>query len=234
MRVLVVEDHQKTAALIARGLREHAYAVDVAGTGGDGVWFGTDHDYDVVILDVMLPDLDGFAVLAELRAASRWAPVLLLTARASVPDRIHGLDSGADDYLVKPFAFGELLARVRALARRGTQPRPSTLTVGDLIIDPASLAVRRGMVPIRLTAKEFALLEMLARRAGQVVPRADLLSQCWDEAFDGDSNVLDVFIRSLRQKIDRPFGRQSIETVRGVGYRLSPGGEPCGSPSAPG
>lgn len=228
MRVLVVEDHQKTAALIARGLREHAYAVDVAGTGSDGVWLGTTHDYDVMILDVMLPDIDGFAVLDELRASARWAPVLLLTARASVPDRIHGLDSGADDYLVKPFSFGELLARVRALTRRGSQPRPATLTVDDLTIDPASRAVHRGTAPIRLTAKEFALLEILARRAGQVVPRADLLARCWDDAFDGDSNVLDVFIRYLRQKIDRPFGRQSIETVRGVGYRLRSGGGPCG------
>jgi len=228
MRVLVVEDHQKTAALIARGLREHAYAVDVAGTGRDGVWLGTAHDYDLMILDVMLPDIDGFAVLEELRTSGRWAPVLLLTARASVPDRIHGLDSGADDYLVKPFSFGELLARARALIRRGSRPRPATLTVDDLTIDPASRAVHRGAAPIRLTAKEFALLEVLARRAGEVVPRADLLARCWDDAFDGDSNVLDVFIRYLRQKIDRPFGRQSIETVRGVGYRLRSGERPCG------
>jgi two-component system, OmpR family, response regulator len=228
MRVLVVEDHQKTAALIARGLREHAYAVDVAGTGRDGVWLGAAHDYDLMILDVMLPDIDGFAVLEELRASGRWAPVLLLTARASVPDRIHGLDSGADDYLVKPFSFGELLARARALIRRGSRPRPATLTVDDLTIDPASRAVHRGAAPIRLTAKEFALLEVLARRAGEVVPRADLLARCWDDAFDGDSNVLDVFIRYLRQKIDRPFGRQSIETVRGVGYRLRSGERPCG------
>jgi two-component system OmpR family response regulator len=228
MRVLVVEDHQKTAALIARGLREHAYAVDVAGTGRDGVWLGTAHDYDLMILDVMLPDIDGFAVLEELRASGRWAPVLLLTARASVPDRIHGLDSGADDYLVKPFSFGELLARARALIRRGSRPRPATLTVDDLTIDPASRAVHRGAAPIRLTAKEFALLEVLARRAGEVVPRADLLARCWDDAFDGDSNVLDVFIRYLRQKIDRPFGRQSVETVRGVGYRLRSGERPCG------
>jgi two-component system OmpR family response regulator len=228
MRVLVVEDHQKTAALIARGLREHAYAVDVAGTGRDGVWLGTAHDYDLMILDVMLPDIDGFAVLEELRASGRWAPVLLLTARASVPDRIHGLDSGADDYLVKPFSFGELLARARALIRRESRPRPTTLTVDDLTIDPASHAVHRGAAPIRLTAKEFALLEVLARRAGEVVPRAELLARCWDDAFDGDSNVLDVFIRYLRQKIDRPFGRQSIETVRGVGYRLRSGERPCG------
>jgi two-component system OmpR family response regulator len=228
MRVLVVEDHQKTAALIARGLREHAYAVDVAGTGRDGVWLGTAHDYDLMILDVMLPDIDGFAVLEELRASGRWAPVLLLTARTSVPDRIHGLDSGADDYLVKPFSFGELLARARALIRRESQPRPTTLTVDDLTIDPASHAVHRGAAPIRLTAKEFALLEILARRADEVVPRADLLARCWDDAFDGDSNVLDVFIRYLRQKIDRPFGRQSIETVRGVGYRLRSGERPCG------
>jgi two-component system, OmpR family, response regulator len=227
MRVLVVEDHRKTSALIARGLREHAYAVDEAATGTDGVWRGMTHDYDVMIVDVMLPDIDGFAVLRELRASGRWAPVLMLTARASVPDRVHGLDSGADDYLVKPFSFGELLARVRALTRRGTRPRPATLAVGDLTLDPATRAVHRGTAPVRLTAKEFALLEILARRADQVVPRADLLARCWDDAFDGDSNVLDVYIRYLREKIDRPFGRQSIETVRGVGYRLRSGGEPC-------
>ena len=222
MRVLVVEDHPKTAALIARGLREHSYAVDVALTGGDGVWLGREHHYDAVILDVMLPDVTGFAVLGQLRAAGRWAPVLMLTARSSVPDRIRGLDGGADDYLVKPFSFSELLARLRALVRRGATPRPAVLTVGDLAVDPASRAVQRGGVAIRLTAKEFALLEILARRAGDTVPRGELLQRCWDTAFDGDPNILDVYIRHLREKIDRPFGQRSIETVRGVGYRLAP------------
>jgi two-component system OmpR family response regulator len=221
MRVLVVEDHPKTSALMARGLREHSYAVDVARTGGEGVWLGRENHYDAVILDVMLPDLDGFTVLSQLRAAGRWAPVLMLTARSSVPDRVRGLDQGADDYLVKPFAFSELLARLRALARRGAPPRPATLTVGDLVLDPASRTVRRGGVPIRLTAKEFALLEILACHAGDAVARRELLERCWDTAFDGDPNILDVYIGFLRRKIDRPFGCASIQTVRGVGYRLS-------------
>ncbi len=221
MRVLVVEDHPKTSALIARGLREHAFAVDVAINGSDGIWLGREISYDAVILDVMLPGMDGFAVLDQLRRSGCWAPVLMLTARSSVPDRVRGLDGGADDYLVKPFSFEELLARLRALARRGAPPRPAVLTVGDLVVDPASRSVHRGRVPIRLTAKEFALLEILARRAGDTVPRAELLRRCWDDAFDGDPNVLDVYIRYLRHKIDRPFGSRSIETVRGVGYRLA-------------
>jgi two-component system OmpR family response regulator len=222
MRVLLVEDHPKTSALVARGLREHSYAVDVALTGSDGVWLGQENHYDAVVLDVMLPDTDGFTVLRQLRAAGRWAPVLMLTARSSVPDRVRGLDEGADDYLVKPFSFSELLARLRALARRGAPPRPAILTAGDLVLDPASRAVRRGDVPIGLTAKEFAILEILAARAGDTVHRRELLARCWDHAFDGDPNVLDVYIRYLRRKIDLPFGLRSIETVRGVGYRLNP------------
>jgi two-component system OmpR family response regulator len=221
MRVLLVEDHPKTGALMARGLREHSYAVDVALTGSDGIWLGRENHYDAVILDVMLPDVDGFTVLSQLREAGRWAPVLMLTARSSVPDRIRGLDGGADDYLVKPFSFGELLARLRALVRRGATPRPAMLTAGDLVLDPAAHAVARGGVPIRLTAKEYALLEVLARRAGDIVPRRELLGHCWDAAFDGDPNILDVYIGNLRRKIDRPFGCQSIQTVRGVGYRLT-------------
>lgn len=223
MRVLVVEDHPKTSALVTRGLREHSYAVDVALTGGDGIWLGQENDYDAVVLDVMLPDLDGFAVLSALRAAGRWAPVLMLTARSSVPDRVRGLDGGADDYLVKPFSFSELLARLRALVRRGAMPRPTTITAGDLVLDPASRSVRRGSVSIQLTAKEFALLEILASRAGDTVTRRELLERCWDTAFDGDPNILDVYIRFLRRKVDRPFGCESIQTVRGVGYRLNPG-----------
>jgi DNA-binding response OmpR family regulator len=221
MRVLVVEDHAKTAALMARGLRERSYAVDVALTGGDGIWLGRENHYDAVILDVMLPDVDGFTVLGQLRAAGRWAPVLMLTARSAVHDRVRGLDEGADDYLVKPFSFSELLARLRALVRRGAAPRPAVVTAGDLFLDPASHAVCRGTVAIRLTAKEFALLEVLASRAGDTVSRGELLARCWDAAFDGDPNILDVYIRHLRTKIDRPFGCQSIETVRGVGYRMN-------------
>lgn len=218
MRVLVVEDHQKTAALIARGLREHAYAVDVAGTGSDGVWLGTAHDYAVMILDVMLPDIDGFAVLEELRGAGCWAPVLLLTARASVPDRIHGLDSGADDYLVKPFAFSELLARIRTILRRGSKLQPALLRVGDLEIDLTQHRASRGGKRLDLTPKEFALLSLLARRQGEVLTRTVIADQVWDMNFDSHTNVVDVHMRRLRLKVDECFGRKLIRTVRGVGY----------------
>jgi len=223
VRILVVEDHPKTAALIARGLREQTYSVDVAASGEEALWLGREHRYDAVLLDVMLPDQDGFTVLEELRQAECWAPVVMVTARSSVEDRIRGLDGGADDYLVKPFSFEELLARVRAVARRGHVPRPTALVVGDLVIDPATHAVSRAAAPIHLTPKEFALLEYLARRADEVVPRRELLEACWDFAFSGDPNVLDVFIRTLRLKVDRPFGCRSIKTVRGIGYRLDTG-----------
>jgi two-component system, OmpR family, response regulator len=220
MRLLVVEDESKMADLLRRGLREDGFAVDLAANGEDGSWMGTENDYDVILLDVMLPDIDGFEVCRRLRAAGRWAPILMLTARAGVQDRVAGLDAGADDYLTKPFSFDELLARVRALLRRGPSERPPVLSVGDLVLDPATRRVSRGDNEIDLTPKEFALLDLFLRNAGEALSRARILEHVWDFAYDGDSNVVDVYIRYLREKIDRPFGRRSIETVRGVGYRL--------------
>ena len=212
------------AALVRRGLEEEGYAVDVANDGEEAVWLGRENPYDAIVLDVMLgagaTALDGFEVCRRLRLADRWSPVLMLTARDAVHDRVRGLDAGADDYLTKPFSFEELLARVRALIRRGTEQRPTTLVVGELRLDPASHEVWRNDRPIELTSKEFALLEFLMRRAGEVLTRAALIEHVWDFAYEGDSNVVDVHIRNLRMKIDRPFGRASLETVRRVGYRL--------------
>ena len=220
MRILVVEDETKMAALLKRGLEEEGYAVDIAATGTDGLWAGTENPYDAIVLDVMLPELDGFAVCRELRSRGRWAPVLMLTARDDVRDRVEGLDAGADDYLVKPFSFSELLARVRALMRRGAGERPAVLAVGDLELDPATRRVHRGAVEVVLTPKEFALLELFLRHPGEVLSRTRILEHVWDFAFGSDSNVVDVYVRYLREKVDRPFGRDSIETVRGAGYRL--------------
>ena len=220
MRVLVVEDTVRMGRLIQRGLREQGYAVDLAQTGEDGLWLASENPYDVVVLDVGLPDLDGFEVCRRLRGGERWMPVLMLTARDAVDDRVTGLDSGADDYLVKPFDFIELLARVRALVRRGAPDRPATLRVGDLSLDPATHRVARGDVGVELTAKEFAMLELFMRRPGEVLSRMWLLEHAWDFAYEGGSNIVDVYIRYLRGKIDRPFHRHSLETVRGAGYRL--------------
>ncbi len=220
MRVLVVEDETKMAGLLRRGLTEEGYAVEIAANGTDGLWAATESDYDAVILDLMLPDLSGLEVCRQLRSRGRWAPVLMLTARDGVADRVAGLDAGADDYLVKPFAFSELFARLRALVRRGPSERPPELVVGDLVLDPAARSVARGGVRVDLTAKEFALLEFLMQRAGVVLSRTRILEHVWDFAYEGDSNVVDVYIRYLRDKVDRPFGRRSIETVRGAGYRL--------------
>jgi two-component system OmpR family response regulator len=220
VRVLIVEDEVRMASLIRRGLAGEGLAADVAGSGEDALWMAPAHDYDVVVLDVMLPDLDGFEVCRRLRAGGVWSPVLMLTARDSVDDRVAGLDSGADDYLVKPFAFAELLARLRALGRRGETGRPTVLAVGDLRLDPATREVSRGSQPIALSAKEFALLETFMRRAGEVLSRLHLLEHAWDFAYENRSNVVDVYVRRLRRKIDEPFGRGSLETVRGVGYRL--------------
>jgi two-component system, OmpR family, response regulator len=223
MRVLVVEDEVKMAGLLKRALEEEGYAVDVAGRGEDALWFGTENPYDAIVLDVMLPDLDGFEVSRRLRRAGRWSPVLMLTARDAVADRVAGLDAGADDYLTKPFSFAELLARLRALVRRGAAERPPVLLVGDLSLDPARRTVARDGTAIDLTAREFALLEFLMRHAGEVLTRTQLIEHVWDFAYDGDSNVVDVYIRYLRNKVDRPFGRDSIRTVRGAGYRLEDG-----------
>ena len=224
VRVLVVEDEVKMAGLLKRGLEEEGYAVDVAGNGSDAVWLGTENPYDAIVLDVMLPDQDGFEVCRQLRAGGRWAPVLMLTARDAVPDRVAGLDAGADDYLTKPFSFTELFARLRAVVRRGVAERPAVLRVGDLVLDPATKKVIRANTPVDLTAKEFALLEYFMRHPGEVLGRTRIIEHVWDFAYEGDSNVVDVYVRYLREKIDRPFGRDSIETVRGTGYRLGEGG----------
>ena len=208
------------AGLLKRGLEEEGYAVDTATDGAEAVWLGIENPYDAVILDVMLPDLDGFEVCRKLREAGVWSPVIMLTARDAVADRVSGLDAGADDYLTKPFSFAELLARLRALIRRGAQERPPVLSCGDLILDPSTKKVARGEAGIDLTAKEFALLEFFMRHPGEVLSRTRLIEHVWDFAYNGDSNVVDVYVRYLREKVDRPFGRDSIQTVRGSGYRL--------------
>jgi two-component system OmpR family response regulator len=220
VRILVVEDERRMAALLKRGLTEEGYAVDHAAVGEEGVWLATENPYDAIVLDVLLPDLDGFEVCRRIREARRWAPILMLTARDGVADRVHGLDAGADDYLTKPFAYAELLARLRALIRRGVHERPAAISVGDLTLDPATKAVRRGDRQVALTPKEFSLLEYFMRHPGQVLTRTRILEHVWDFAFEGDSNVIEVYVRYLREKVDRPFGRRSLETVRGVGYRL--------------
>jgi two-component system OmpR family response regulator len=220
VRVLVVEDEVRMAALLERGLREEGYAVDVAADGTDGLWLATEHDYDAIVLDVMLPGLDGFEVCRRAREAGRWAPVLLLTARDAVDDRVRGLDVGADDYLTKPFSFAELAARLRALIRRGRTERPSVLQSGDLRLDPATHRAWRGSTELKLSPKEMALLDLLMRKVGEVVTRTQILDHVWDFAYDGTSNVVDQYIAYLRRKVDRPFGLADIETVRGFGYRL--------------
>jgi two-component system OmpR family response regulator len=220
MRVLVIEDHRRMAELIGRGLRRESYAVDIAASGTAGIRMARANDYDAIVLDLMLPDIDGFAVLRDLRGRGRWAPVLVLTARDAIDDRVEGLDAGADDYLTKPFAFAELSARLRALVRREPAPRPAVVSVGDLTLDPASHEVRRGAASVTLTPKEFALLHLFMRHPGVVLTRETLLEHAWDISYEGESNVVDVYVRYLREKIDRPFDRRSLETVRGVGYRL--------------
>jgi two-component system OmpR family response regulator len=220
MRLLVVEDSPKMASLLRRGLTEEGYAVDVVANGVDGVWLATEESFDAILLDVVLPDIDGFEVCRRLRRAGRWAPLLMLTARDDVSDRVRGLDAGADDYLTKPFAFEELFARVRSLVRRGPHERLPLLVIGDLVLDPAEHSVRRGNQPVSLTPREFALLHYFMQHPGDALTRARLLEHVWDFAFDGDPNIVDVYVGYLREKIDRPFGRASLETVRGVGYRL--------------
>jgi two-component system OmpR family response regulator len=223
MRILVVEDEKKMAALIRRGLREEGFSVDVAERGEDALWRAGATDYDGIVLDVMLPGIDGFETCRRLRDDGVWAPVLMLTARDAVEDRVAGLDGGADDYLVKPFSFAELLARLRALARRGPVDRPTVLEVGDLRLDPATRQVWRGDTEVALSTKEFALLEAFMRRPGEVLSRYQLLEHAWDYAYENRSNIVDVYVRYLREKLDRPFGVKSIETVRGAGYRLREG-----------
>jgi two-component system, OmpR family, response regulator len=220
VRALVVEDEPKLAALIQRGLTEDGHVADVAGSGEDAVWMAVATPYDVIVLDVMLPGMDGFSTCRELRRREIWTPVLILTARDAVEDRVHGLDTGADDYLVKPFSFAELVARLRALARRAPVERPAVLQVGDLRLDPAGKRAWRGDTEISLSPTEFALLEFFMRRPGVTLSRDDLVRGAWDMAFEHRSNIVDVYVRYLRAKIDRPFERRALETIRGVGYRL--------------
>ena len=220
VRVLIVEDELRMASLIRRGLMGEGIAADTVASGEEALWRAQSHDYDAIVLDVMLPGLNGFETCRRLRTDGVWAPVLMLTARGAVGDRVAGLDSGADDYLSKPFAFAELLARLRALARRGDRDRPAVLEVGDLRLDPATREVSRDGTEVRLSAKEFALLETFMRRPDEVLSRLHLLEHAWDFAYDNRSNVIDVFVRRLRQKIDEPFGCASLQTVRGAGYRL--------------
>jgi two-component system OmpR family response regulator len=225
MRILVVEDELKMAGLLRRGLVEEGHAVDVTRSGDDAVWMAAATEYDAIVLDLMLPGIGGVEACRRMRDQEVWAPVLMLTARDGVDDRIAGLDAGADDYLPKPFSFAELLARLRALARRGAVERPVVLEAGDLRLDPATREAWRGDTRVELSPKEFALLETFMRRPGQVLSRYQLLEHAWDYAYENRSNVIDVYVRYLRAKIDRPFGRASLETVRGAGYRLRPDGE---------
>ena len=220
MRILLVEDETKMAVLLRRGLQEEGYAVDVTERAEEAVWMGIENPYDVIVLDVMLPDGNGFDVLRRLRAAKRWSPVIMLTARDSVVDRVQGLDAGADDYLTKPFSFDELVARLRALLRRGADERPAIIKSGALELDPGSRTTKVGQAPVELTAREFALLEYLMRHKGEVLSRTHIREHVWDFSFEGDSNVVDVYVRYLREKIDRKFGFTLIETVRGAGYRI--------------
>jgi two-component system, OmpR family, response regulator len=227
MRILVVEDSPKMGALIQKGLVRAGYAVDLACDGTDAVWMAIGHPYDAIVLDVVLngsdDPSDGFDVCRSLRAEGCWTPVLMVTARDAVEDRVRGLDVGADDYLPKPFAFDELLARIRAITRRGVTARPTLLREEDLTLDPAAHEVRRGSETIALTPTEFSVLECLMRNRGRTMSRSDLVENVWDFAFDGDPRIVNVYVRSLRDKVDRPFGRQTIRTVRGVGYRVGDG-----------
>jgi two-component system OmpR family response regulator len=226
MRVLVAEDDTRMAGLLRRGLAEDGYAVDVVGEGPEALWMARENPYSAIVLDCMLPGLDGFETCRRLRDERCWAPIIMLTARTSVADRVAGLDAGADDYLGKPFAFAELSARVRALVRRGQHERPAVLRNGGLRLDPAQRRVWRDGVELSLSAKEFALLELLMRNPGAVLTRAQIMQQVWDFAFEPASNVVDQYVAYLRRKIDRPFGRCDLETVRGAGYRLRPPDRP--------
>ena len=224
MRVLVVEDEKRLAAGLKNGLEADGFAVDVALTGTDGLWLAREEPYDAIVLDIMLPELSGHEICSALRDAGIWTPILMLTARQSEHDEIRALNSGADDYLTKPFASAVLVARLRALLRRGARERPALLEAGDLRLDPAARRAWRGEVEIGLTARELALLEFLLRRRGEVVSKTEILAHTWDYDFEGDPNIVEVYIGHLRAKLDRPFGRQSIATLRGAGYRLAADG----------
>jgi DNA-binding response OmpR family regulator len=219
--LLIVEDEVRLASALQRGLIGEGFTVDVAHTGPDGLHAAQESAYDALILDIMLPGLSGYRIIERLRAAQNWVPILMLTAKDGEYDEADALDLGADDYLTKPFSFVVLLARLRALLRRGVTPRPAALTVGDLVLDPAAHTVIRSGRTIELTPREFALLEFLMRRAGEAVSKADILHHVWDAHYEGDANVVEVYVGYLRRKIDTPFGRQSVQTVRGAGYRLA-------------
>jgi DNA-binding response OmpR family regulator len=220
VRVLVVDDERRLAEGVRLGLEAEGFAVDTADNGVDGLWFARENAYDVIVLDIMMPGMSGYRVCQTLREEENWTPVIMLTAKDGDWDQIEALDTGADDYLTKPFSFAVLVARIRALVRRGARDRPTVLEAGDLSLDPASRRVRRGTTEIDLTSREFAVLEFLLRRRGEVVTKRDVLGNVWDDDFEGDPNIVEVYVRHLRNKVDRPFGREAIETVRGAGYRL--------------
>jgi DNA-binding response OmpR family regulator len=224
MRVLVVEDEKRLAAGLKKGLEAEGFATDVALNGTDGLWMAREHQYDAIVLDIMLPGMNGYRICATLRDEGIWTPILMLTAKDGEYDEAEALDTGADDFVTKPFSFLVLLARLRALIRRGAGERPVVLQAGDLRFDPGARRVWRGDVEVQLTAREMALLEFLLRRAGQVASKIDVLDHVWDYGFDGDPNIVEVYVRRLRNKLDRPFGRSTIETVRGAGYRLASDG----------
>ena len=224
MRILVVEDEARLAEGLRRGLEAEGFAVDVAATGTDGLWMAREQEYSAILLDIMLPGISGYRICETLRAEKNWTPILMLTAKDGEWDQVEALDTGADDYLTKPFSFAILLARVRALLRRGAGERPSILEAGDLSLDPATKRVARDATAIDLTAREFAVLEYLVRRKGDVVSKREVLEAVWDFDFDGDPNIVEVYVGHLRNKIDRPFGRAAIETLRGSGYRLATDG----------
>ena len=221
MRVLVVEDEKRLAEGLKRGLEAEGFAVDVASTGTDGLWLATENDYSVILHDIMLPGMSGYRVCERLRADQNWTPVLMLTAKDGEWDQVEALDTGADDYLTKPFSFAILLARIRALIRRGQSERPAVLEAGDIRVDPSTRQVRRGETVVDVTAREFAVLEYLMRRKGDVVSKRDIIDNVWDGDFDGEQNIVEVYVGHLRNKLDRPFGRNAIETLRGAGYRLA-------------
>jgi DNA-binding response OmpR family regulator len=224
MRILVVEDEKRLASSLRAGLEAEGFAVDTAYDGPEGLWYAREHAYDAILLDIMLPGLNGYKVCETLRAEEIWTPIIMLTAKDGDWDQIEALDTGADDYVTKPFSFQVLLARLRSLLRRGVPERPALLTVGDLVLDPAAHTVTRAGTELRLTSRELSLLEFFMRRQGEVVTKADILGHVWDFAFEGDPNIVEVYVGRLRRKIDRPFGRADIETVRGSGYRLRAGG----------
>jgi two-component system OmpR family response regulator len=224
MRVLVVEDEKRLAAGLKKGLEAEGFATDVALTGTDGLWLARENDYDAIVLDILLPGMNGYRVCAALREEGVWTPILMLTAKDGEFDEAEALDTGADDYVTKPFSFVVLLARLRALVRRGASERPALLEAGDLRFDPAARRTWRGDVAVDLTAREMALLEFLLRHKGVVVAKSEIVQHVWDYDFEGDPNIVEVYIGHLRNKLDRPFGKNAIETVRGVGYRLAEDG----------